>query len=141
LKAVHNIEKNNHITPIHPWKHGKNAIKSINAVFTNCTYNAVETESHFDLICISNYVKLEKEINAPTICSIEHLNYIECTQDNEHPEKCNISNAIMLFYLYPILYFFIYYNHNGFIIFISFLNFLFKIDTFLNTILNIQNKI
>jgi len=95
VKIIKNIEINNHASAINPVK-SKNYIKSVSGIFTNCTYNSEETKSNFDLICINNYVKFNEETNDIMICSTEHLSFIECEEDNNNPEKCNVNKAINL---------------------------------------------
>ena len=100
-KAVENIKKNNNSTAIatHPRSNNKKYLESISGVFTNCTYNAEESKSTFDLVCIHNYVILSTDTKELSICSIEDLGYIKCIDSKENPEKCHISKAYQ--YLYP----------------------------------------
>jgi len=92
-QAVENIEKNNNSTAI-PYIRGKNYIKSVSGIFTNCTYNVEETKSKFDLVCVNNYVTVDEESNDAKICSLEKLGYVECVEDENNPEKCNISGSV-----------------------------------------------
>jgi len=92
-QAVEGIEKNNNSTAI-PYIRGKNYIKSVSGIFTNCTYNVEETKSKFDLVCVNNYVTLDEESNDAKICSLEKLGYVECVEDENNPEKCNISGNV-----------------------------------------------
>jgi len=91
--AVESIEKNNNSTAV-PYIRGKNYIKSVSGVFTNCTYNVEETKSKFDLLCVNNYVTIDDESNDAKICSLEKLGYVECVEDENNTEKCNISGNI-----------------------------------------------
>eukprot|EP00833_Pecoramyces_ruminatium_P002493 jgi/Orpsp1_1/1176525/evm.model.c7180000057939.1 len=91
-EAADNIQKKNNSTAIINLRN-KNYLTSISGIFTNCTYNAEETTSTFDLVCINNYVILDKNTNKVIICSIEQFGYVECLEDNNNPEKCNISRA------------------------------------------------
>jgi len=91
-QAVDGIEKNNNSTAIVN-RRGKNYLESISGIFTNCTYNVEETKSTFDLVCVNNYVAVDKETDEVKICSMEQLGYVECVEDEENPEKCNVSGA------------------------------------------------
>jgi len=92
-QAVDNIAKNNNSTAILT-RRGRNYLESVSGIFTNCTYNAEETRSSFDMLCINNYVKVDEENDDVKICSLEHLGYVECIEDNDNPEKCNVSAAM-----------------------------------------------
>jgi len=92
-QAVEGIEKNNNSTAI-VTRRGKNYLESVSGIFTNCTYNVEETKSTFDLVCVNNYVAVDKETDDVKICSMEQLGYVECIEDEENPEKCNISWAL-----------------------------------------------
>jgi len=92
-QAVEGIEKNNNSTAI-VTRRGKNYLESVSGVFTNCTYNVEETKSTFDLVCINNYVAVDKDTDDVKICSMEQLGYVECIEDEENPEKCNVSSGL-----------------------------------------------
>ncbi|ORX35837.1 hypothetical protein BCR36DRAFT_375792, partial [Piromyces finnis] len=92
-QAVEGIEKNNNSTAIIR-RSGKNYLESVSGIFTNCTYNVEETKSTFDLVCVNNFVKVDEETDDVKICSIEKLGYVECTEEEENPEKCNVSFGI-----------------------------------------------
>jgi len=92
-QAVEGIEKNNNSTAIVS-RRGKNYLESVSGIFTNCTYNVEETKSTFDLVCVNNYVTVDKETDDIKICSMEQLGYVECIEDEENPEKCNVSGSI-----------------------------------------------
>ena len=91
-QAVEGIEKNNNSTAV-IINRGKNYLESVSGIFTNCTYNVEETKSTFDLVCVNNYVAVDKETDEVKICSVEQLGYVECVEDEENPEKCNVSWA------------------------------------------------
>jgi hypothetical protein len=90
-QAVKDISRHNNSTAV-SYHRGKNYLKSISGIFTNCTYNEEESTSMFDLVCINNYVDVDKETDEVKICSIEQLGYVECIENEENPEKCNISS-------------------------------------------------
>ena len=46
------------------------------------------------MVCVNNYVAVDKETDDVKICSMEQLGYVECIEDEENPEKCNISWAL-----------------------------------------------
>jgi len=94
-QAVEGIEKNNNSTAIVSYR-GKNYLESVSGIFTNCTYNAEEIKSTFDLVCVNNYVTMDEESKSAKICSIEQLGYVECIDDGENPEKCKVSAAFFL---------------------------------------------
>jgi len=94
-QAVEGIEKNNNSTAIIN-RRSKNYLESISGVFTNCTYNVEETKSTFDLVCVNNYVSVNQDTDEVKICSVEQLGYVECVEDEENPEKCNVSRAFNL---------------------------------------------
>jgi len=91
-QAVEGIEKNNNSTAIVS-RRGKNYLESVSGIFTNCTYNVEETKSTFDLVCVNNFVTVDEETDDIKICSMEQLGFVECIEDEENPEKCNISGA------------------------------------------------
>ena len=91
-QAVEGIEKNNNSTAIVS-RRGKNYLESVSGIFTNCTYNVEETKSTFDLVCVNNFVAVDEETDDVKICSNEQLGYVECVEDEENPEKCNISGG------------------------------------------------
>jgi len=69
-------------------------ISSVSGVFTNCTYTVEEKDSEFDLVCINNYVSVNEETDNVEICSLTHMGYVECVEDENNPEKCNPSGSI-----------------------------------------------
>ncbi|ORX36986.1 hypothetical protein BCR32DRAFT_288590, partial [Anaeromyces robustus] len=93
-QAMEGVEKNNNSTAIVS-RRGKNYLESVSGIFTNCTYNVEETKSTFDLVCVNNYVKVDENTDDIKICSMEQLGYVECVEDEENPEKCNVSAAYM----------------------------------------------
>ncbi|OUM56894.1 hypothetical protein PIROE2DRAFT_18292 [Piromyces sp. E2] len=101
-QAMEGIEKNNNSTAV-VTRRGKNYLESVSGIFTNCTYNVEETKSTFDLVCVNNYVAVDKETDDIKICSMEQLGYVECMEDEENPEKCNVSGAWPA-YLRPSLF-------------------------------------
>jgi len=94
-QAVESVEKNNNSTAIISVR-GKNFLKSVSGIFTNCTYNVEETKSSFDLVCVNNYVAVDEETSETKICSLEQLGYVECIEDENNPEKCNVSGNVMI---------------------------------------------
>ena len=92
-QAIEGIEKNNNSTAMINHR-GKNYLKSVSSIFTNCTYNVEETKSTFDLVCVNNYVKMDEENNKVKICSPEQLGYVECIEDEENPDKCKVSGNL-----------------------------------------------
>ena len=92
-QAMEGIEKNNNSTAIVS-RRSKNYLESVSGIFTNCTYNVEETKSTFDLVCVNNYVSVDEETDDIKICSMEQLGYVECVEDEENPEKCNVSGGI-----------------------------------------------
>jgi len=90
-QAVEEISKYNNATAISR-THGKNYFESISGIFTNCTYNVEESTSMFELVCINNYVDIDKDTDEIKICSIDQLGYVECIENEENPKKCNISS-------------------------------------------------
>jgi len=92
-QAMEGIEKNNNSTAIVS-RRGKNYLESVSGVFTNCTYNVEETKSTFDLVCVNNFVSIDENTDDVKICSMEQLGYVECIEDEENPEKCNISGSL-----------------------------------------------
>jgi len=113
-QAVEGIQKNNNSTAIVS-RRGKNYLEAVSGIFTNCTYNVEETKSSFDLVCVNNFVTVDKESDEVKICSLEQLGYVECIEDENNPEKCNVSAAYTL--VKPSLLIFI-----GFIILTLFFN-------------------
>jgi len=93
-QAVDGIENINNSTAI--VAHRKNFLESVSGIFTNCTYNVEDTKSTFDLVCINNYVSVDKESNEVKICSIEQLGYVECVENEENPGKCKVSAAFIM---------------------------------------------
>jgi len=91
-QAIEGIEKNNNSTAVVTLR-GKNYLKSVTGIFTNCTYNVEETKSSFDLVCVNNFVSVDQETDEVKICSMEQLGYVECIEDEENPEKCNVSGS------------------------------------------------
>eukprot|EP00833_Pecoramyces_ruminatium_P002734 jgi/Orpsp1_1/1176766/evm.model.c7180000058915.1 len=94
-QAVEGIQKNNNSTAIVS-RRGKNYLEAVSGIFTNCTYNVEETKSTFDLVCVNNFVTVDKESDEVKICSIEQLGYIECIEDEDNPEKCHVSAAYLV---------------------------------------------
>ena len=92
-QAMEGIEKNNNSTAIVS-RRGKNFLEAVSGIFTNCTYNVEETKSTFDLVCVNNFVSIDENTDDVKICSMEQLGYVECIEDEENPEKCNISYGI-----------------------------------------------
>jgi len=91
-QTIEDIQKNNNSTAIVK-RRGKNYLESISGIFTNCTYNVEETKSTFDLVCLNNYVAIDEKTDEVKICNVDQLGYVECVEDEENPEKCNISKA------------------------------------------------
>ncbi|OUM69833.1 hypothetical protein PIROE2DRAFT_2266, partial [Piromyces sp. E2] len=91
-QAMEGIEKNNNSTAVVS-RRGKNYLESVSGIFTNCTYNVEETKSTFDLVCVNNYVAVDEETDDVKICSMEQFGYVECIEDEENPEKCNVSGS------------------------------------------------
>jgi len=52
-----------------------------------------ETKSNFDLVCVNNFVSVDETTDDVKICSIEQLGYVECVEDENNPEKCNVSSS------------------------------------------------
>jgi len=69
-------------------------VTAVSGVFTNCTYTVEEKDSEFDLVCVNNFVSVNDETDNIEICSLTHLGYTECIEDENNPEKCNPSGAI-----------------------------------------------
>jgi len=92
-QAMEAIEKNNNSTALVVYNHKNNILKSVSGVFTNCTINIAEKIVNFDLLCLNNYVTIDQNTGNTKICSMEHLNYIECIEDGNNPQKCNVSAA------------------------------------------------
>ncbi|ORX80296.1 scaffoldin [Anaeromyces robustus] len=97
-QAMEGIEKNNNSTAIVS-RRGKNYLESVSGIFTNCTYNVEETKSTFDLVCVNNYVKVDEDTDDIKICSMEQLGYVECVENEENPEKCNVSGIELRYQL------------------------------------------
>ncbi|ORX80799.1 scaffoldin [Anaeromyces robustus] len=97
-QAMEGIEKNNNSTAIVS-RRGKNYLESVSGIFTNCTYNVEETKSTFDLVCVNNYVKIDEDTDDIKICSMEQLGYVECVENEENPEKCNVSGIELRYQL------------------------------------------
>jgi hypothetical protein len=68
-------------------------MESVSGIFTNCTYNVEETSSAFDLVCMNNYVVMDRETDEVKICSVEQYGYVECIENEDNPKKCNISSS------------------------------------------------
>ncbi|ORX83764.1 scaffoldin [Anaeromyces robustus] len=94
-QVMRNIEVNNNSTAIIT-RRGNNHLDCVSGIFTHCAYNVEQTSSSFDLICLNNYVIFDQITNDVKICSIDHLNYVECVEDEENPNKCNISSKANL---------------------------------------------
>jgi len=92
-QAVEGIEKHNNSTAVIKRTSNKHYLDAVAGVFTNCTYNVEETKSTFDLVCVNNFVTVDKEYDEVKICSVEQLGYVECVEDENNPEKCNVSAA------------------------------------------------
>jgi len=103
-QAVDDIQKNNNSTAV-VTRRGKNYLEAVSGIFTNCTYNVEETKSTFDLVCVNNYVAMDKETDEVKICNVDQLGYVECIEDEDNPEKCSISGAYAV--LKPSLFTFI----------------------------------
>ncbi|ORX45813.1 hypothetical protein BCR36DRAFT_585567 [Piromyces finnis] len=88
--AVEKIAKNNHSTAT--YKKGRNYLPVVPAVYTNCTYNFEDHEPTFDLVCVNNYVTLNK-VDESEICSVSNMGYVYCADDSDNPDKCNPSAA------------------------------------------------
>jgi len=91
-QAVDDIQKNNNSTAV-VTRRGKNYLEAVSGIFTNCTYNVEETKSTFDLVCVNNYVSMDKETDEVKICNVDQLGYVECIEDEDNPEKCKVSGA------------------------------------------------
>jgi len=96
---MEDIQKNNNSTGI-VTRRTKNFLSAVSGIFTNCTYDVEETKSTFDLVCINNYVQVDKKSNELKICSVEQKGYVECIEDEENPNKCHAS-AAWLTYIKP----------------------------------------
>jgi len=111
-QAVESIEKNNKSSAIISRR--KNILKSVSGIFTNCTYNVEESKASFDLVCVNNFVTINKESKEVKICSIEQLGYVECIEDEENPKKCTVSTAYMkkpsLFVVLLVLFIITFYH-------------------------------
>jgi len=93
-KEITSVEVINRSSSLTTKQKNNNYLKSYYGVFTNCTYDADEATSTFDLICMNNYVRLEQKVNNVQICSVENLGFVECEEDKQNPEKCYISSGI-----------------------------------------------
>jgi len=91
--AVESINVVNNSTAMVTNLNGK-YVSSVSGVFTNCTYTVEEKDSEFDLVCMNNYVAVNEKTDNVEICSIAHLGYIECVNDENNSEKCNVSGTI-----------------------------------------------
>jgi len=91
-QAIDDIQKHNNSTAVIRSRN-KNNLDSVSGIFTNCTYNVEETLSSFDLVCVNNYVTVDEETEDVKICSIDHLGYVDCIENEDNPGKCNISAA------------------------------------------------
>ena len=98
-QAMESIKMNNNSTAIITHR-TKNYLASVSGIFTNCTYDAEEVKSTFDMICLNNYVTVDKKTNDLKVCSIDQLGYVECINDDDNPEKCNVSGSLSI-YLCP----------------------------------------
>jgi len=94
--AVDRIARNNNSTAT--LKKGRNYLPVVPAVYTNCTYNFEDKEATFDLICVRNYVTINREAE-PEICSVSNMGYVYCSDDSDNPNKCNPSSAFRTIYL------------------------------------------
>jgi len=105
-RAVKDIGKRNNSTAIIK-RRKKNNLDVISGIFTNCIYDVEEKKSTFDLVCINNYVTLDRESDEIKICSIEQLGYVECIEDENNPQKCNISGVsfVMKPYILQTIFF------------------------------------
>ncbi|MBE6494091.1 MAG: hypothetical protein E7Z84_05745 [Methanosphaera stadtmanae] len=113
-QSMEKIIKNNNSTAIVP--SSKNVLTSVSGIFTNCTYNSEERKSTFDFVCLNNYVIIDETTDDVKICSIEHLGYVECNEDNENPEKCSISGAQRLV-INSLIYLIIFFISTIFLIY------------------------
>jgi len=91
--AVESINQVNNSTAMVTSLNGK-YVAAVSGVFTNCTYTVEEKDSEFDLVCMNNYVAVNEKTDNVEICSLAHMGYIECVNDDNNPEKCNISGTI-----------------------------------------------
>ncbi|ORX80480.1 scaffoldin [Anaeromyces robustus] len=94
--AVENISLVNNSTAVVTSLNTK-YIQSVSGVFTNCTYTVEEKDSEFDLVCVNNYVAVNEETDDIEICSLTHMGFVECIEDENNPEKCNPSGAISMY--------------------------------------------
>jgi len=117
-QAIDGIAKNNNSTAIIR-RRGRNYLDSVSSIFTNCTYDAEETRTTLDLVCVNNYVTVDEETKSIKICSLEKLGYVECMEDSENPEKCHVSAGLLRFFL-PSLFTTILFT-----VLMSFLNLIF----------------
>ncbi|KAG4085849.1 hypothetical protein H8356DRAFT_963727, partial [Neocallimastix lanati (nom. inval.)] len=79
-KAVDNIQKNNKSTAV-----------------------VSKAKSSFDLVCVNNYVIIDEKAHEAKICNVEQLGYVKCIEDEDNPEKCNVSSAFRSWKLSPFL--------------------------------------
>ena len=91
-RAIRNIHRNNNGSAV-TRRRGRNYMESVSGIFTNCTYNVEETSSAFDLVCMNNYVVMDRETDEVKICSVEQYGYVECIENEDNPKKCNISSS------------------------------------------------
>jgi len=91
--AMRRIEKNNNSTAVVS-RRGQDYLDSVSGIFTNCTYNVEGFKAYFDLLCLNNYVKIDTNTLDAMICSVDHLNYVECVEDEQNLNKCNVSASI-----------------------------------------------
>ncbi|ORY58328.1 scaffoldin [Neocallimastix californiae] len=95
-RTMRNIIKNNNNSPVVSFPRSKKLLKSVSSIVTNCTYDVEETQVSFDLVCINNQVRISEEDAEVQICSIEQFGYIECIDDDNNPQKCNVSGALLI---------------------------------------------
>jgi len=95
-EATENIRINNNSTAVISYSPSRNILDTISAVYTNCTYNVEETKATFDLLCVKNYVTVDEETDDIKICSLEQLGYVDCIEDDENADKCNVSGAFII---------------------------------------------
>jgi hypothetical protein len=112
-KAIDNVELHNNSTAVIKSTNINN-MNIVPGIFTNCKYNSEDEMADFDLICLNNYVEIDKDKDAK-ICSIENFGFIECEADSQNPEKCHASLALSKFH----------YVHWTFTIIIAFITYLF----------------
>jgi len=91
--AIESISINNNSTAITKGMNN-NFMNVVPGIFTNCTYNVEDRSSTFDLVCINNYVSYNKESDNIEICSVPQLGYVECVEDENNSNKCNVSGSL-----------------------------------------------